>query len=628
MSPLGGAWRKAVRASRWAVGGHSSDGWHDVWSRAGRRYRDRAIVLLVIDLLLFTGLCLFTYWLRTGQYLPLPGEEYFTLLKRSFQVSGPGQISLTDMLVGPISVERVPLQMVIIALIMAALVSVPVLVAILYRFPYSLPFAAMISLVAGLPWLGITEVFACALASLRPFRMHFRFGSAMLGLVPFGLYLWMSLKSGGEPLPSSSPMEVFKLYTPWGLSIMAAVFNFAVVLSIASIVGYRPGAIAPVLAILFAVPVVLFETRVGQDELYYSVLETQYGPGSEYFKRRSVSQFIEEQPEALDLYGRIYAQMNESLENIRVQWRMNLPAVRPLKQKVEELAILTMEQDRAEVVEQTERFVADFPKSRRVPAALYLQGRALDTQVDLSQVIKDGTIAYYDDFPSPLSHETWQELAGSYKDHPLAAAACYRLAIHALRQGRPTEALERLVQAESLAKRRKERPATPSEGWFALLMPSTAEADTLGLDVQYVALLAHELRELVEANAQDPKYGAEPLSLLYRMDPHHVRYRMNLMWLDAEFPGAALHDNLQLQLVLTHPSLSMRISQLEQHLVTYAGQDSVRQAMYELGRLLEEDARFHEAIERYDALRAQYPESVWTELASQRAATLKLSLGK
>lgn len=629
MSPLGAAWRTTVRASNWAVGAGSPDRWNDVWSRAGSKYRNRAAVLLVIDLLLFTGLCMFTYWLRTGLYLPFHGQDYFTLLLRSFKISGPEQVSLADMLVGPISVERTPMQMVILAMVMAALVSVPVLVAILYRFPFALPFAAIIAFVAVLPWLGITGVLACVLASVRPFRLHFRFASALLGMIPFGIYLWMSLNSGSQALPVSSPVEQFKMYAPWALSMMAACFNLAVVLLLASLVGYRPGVISPVLALLFAAPVVLFEANVGQDELYYSVLETRYGPASpDCFKAGSIVQFIAQQPEAFEVYSRIYGPMNEPLESVRAQWRMNLPAVQPLKQKVEQVAIADLEQDRGEVIEQASQFITDFPNSRRVPAALYLQGKAMDTQLDIQQLRRDGSVSYYDDFPGQLSNAVWQALAGSSKNHPLATVARYKLAVQALRQGKTAEALELLRQVEAFAQNRRARPDAPSQGWFALLMPRPEEASTLGVDVEDVALQARQLRELVEANAGDPKYGAQPISLLFRMDPHSVQYRDNLLWLDERFPGALLHDNLQLLLVLTNPSLSVRINYLERHLSVYKGQDSIPQALYELGRLLEQDARFVEAIDRYDAVTVQFPESVWRQQAAQREAALKLSLGK
>ena len=630
MSPLATALRHTVRISRWAIGVDPAEGWTDVWSRAGRKYRTRAAVLLAVDMVLFLGLCMFTYWLRTGS-MPFHSQEYFSLLFRSFKVNGADTVSLTDMLLWPISVERTPLQVVILALVMAALVSVPVLVSILYRFPFALPFAAMISFVAVMPWLGITGIAACMLASLRPFRMGFRFGSAMLGLVPFALYLYLSTRSTGEPPPGATPLEQFKLYTPWGLSLMVACFNLAVVLSIASIVGYRPGAIAPVLAVLFAVPVVLFESKIGQDELYYSVLEANYGPASlACFKPEGLPQFIQQHAEAEQIYEtKIYQSAHESLEDVQRQWRLGQGTINQLKQKVESLALADTEQDRIDTVQHCQKFIADFPDSRRVPAALYLQGRAIDTQLDLTRLRSDGAIRFYDDFPSTISSGVWRSLAGSYPNHPLAAMAMYRMAVQAVRQNKPDEAADLLGRALALAEQRRMVHASPSEGWFAPLMPlPPAEVESLGVELEDVALAARELLELIQANGHDPRYGSAPLALLMRMDPHSTRYHDNLAWLDGHCPDSALHDNLHLLGVLTSQSVSVRIEELTQHLASFPGQDSVPQAAYELGRLLEADTRFEDAMARYESLQNGFPHSVWTELAMQRIPALKPQLRK
>jgi hypothetical protein len=633
MSPLGGLLRKTARWSRWAVGVSGSDRWTDVWSRAGRKYRTRAVVLLAVDMVLFLGLCLFTYWLRTGQFLPFHGQEWFSLLLRSFKISGPDQVSLTDMLMGPISVQRTPLQVVILGLVMAALVSVPILISILYRFPFALPFAAMIAFAAVLPWLGITAVGACALASLRPLRMGFRFGSALLGLVPFALYLWLSMRSTGGPPPGAGPLDHFKLYAPWGLSLMVACFNMAVVLSIASIVGYRPGAIAPVLAVLFSAPVVLFATQIGPDELYYSVLEATYGPASPTcFKQESLAQFIQEQPEAEEAYAKVLAVTGDPLEQVQRYWRLNLAATLPLRRKVESLAIADTEQDRMETIRQAEEFIADFPDSRRVPAALYLLGRAMDMQLDVVRLRTDGSIMFHDDFASGISSGVWRSLAGSYPTHPLATVAMQKMAIQALRQGKPQEATDLLQQAAALAEQaaaqQRARGASPSEGWFSLLMPSPSEVKLLNVDLDEVALQARQWLEFVQANRHDQRYGTVPLALLARMNPYSPQYRDNLAWLDGRYPDSVLHDNLHLLAILSRESVSVRIDELTEHLANFAGQDSIPRATYELGKLLEQDMRFEDALARYQSLRERYGGSVWTELAAQQAALLRAQLRK
>ena len=112
----------------------------DVWSRAGFKYRTRAIVLLVINILLFAGLGCFAYWLRTGVVFAPAQADYAVQFKATFSPSFESDVTLSSLLTFPISVEQVPMQIVILGLLLAALVSIPILVSILYRFPASLPF--------------------------------------------------------------------------------------------------------------------------------------------------------------------------------------------------------------------------------------------------------------------------------------------------------------------------------------------------------------------------------------------------------------------------------------------------------------------------------------------------------
>jgi len=69
------------------------------------------------------------------------------------------------------------------------------------------------------------------------------------------------------------PVDRVKFVAPWVLAIVASAAVFAVVLTVSRIVNYRPGAVTPLLAVMFALPVILFEKHVGRDELYYRLLE-------------------------------------------------------------------------------------------------------------------------------------------------------------------------------------------------------------------------------------------------------------------------------------------------------------------------------------------------------------------
>jgi len=140
----------------------------DCWSRTSPKYVRRAIVMLLLLAVLFAGLCNFTFWLRTGHYWAMTFPGYDALLRRSFNPAGTNQVTLSQFLSSPINVQVVPIHSVIVGLLFACLCSIPILVAILYRFVSSIAFAAMVVFLAAMPWLGLTVLLGCALASVRP----------------------------------------------------------------------------------------------------------------------------------------------------------------------------------------------------------------------------------------------------------------------------------------------------------------------------------------------------------------------------------------------------------------------------------------------------------------------------
>ena len=218
----------------------------DVWSRTLPKYRRRSVLLLLTNAILFGGLCCFSYWLRTGQLLAAAHRGYWRQLWHYFRPTGDEQYTLSDLLVYPIDFQEVPLQIPILGLLMAALISIPIVVAILYRFPFSLIFIGEIALIAMMPWLGITLLISCWIATSRQLRTGFRYASALLGLLPVLVYLVSATREPSSSLAVlSSPADQVKLYAPWILSIVASCVIMGIVLLWAWASNYRPGAIAP-----------------------------------------------------------------------------------------------------------------------------------------------------------------------------------------------------------------------------------------------------------------------------------------------------------------------------------------------------------------------------------------------
>jgi hypothetical protein len=217
----------------------------DVWSRTAPKYRRRAVLMLLILAVLFAGLCCFTFWLRTGFYWPWGYDGYNDLMRRSFNPTGSQQVTLSQFLTTPISVQEVPIHGVIVGVLFASLCSIPILVAILYRFPFSIIFSAMVFFLSAMPWLGLTIVLGCALASLRPFKFTFRYASALMGLIPVAVYFFTA---SWEPAGSAAKTVQNKalLYAPWVLAMLGSCLICALVLAVAKLINYRPGGVSPV----------------------------------------------------------------------------------------------------------------------------------------------------------------------------------------------------------------------------------------------------------------------------------------------------------------------------------------------------------------------------------------------
>ncbi|MFH0983445.1 MAG: tetratricopeptide repeat protein [Planctomycetota bacterium] len=604
----------------------------DVWSRSGTKYRVRAVVLLVLNLLLFGALGCFAFWLRTGHYLaPALGEYWHQLWQTC--LPGSGSRTLTSLLTFPINLEEVPLQIVIHGLLLSALVSIPILVSILYRFPYSLPFVAVVAFVAMMPWLALTLLGSCILASVKPFRFSFRYASALLGLVLVVIYIiGVSLQNLPAAAVLANPGHRVTLVAPWILAVLAACVLLALGLGLAKAVNYRPGAIAPLLATMFALPIALFEQYVGRDELYFSLLEYRYGPRSTYFQDREVQGALDrgvERPRELEKPDQPYEAL-AGLEELR--WPMQLEA--PPDQRT----LFASYQEQA--ARDCDEFIRYFPDSRYAPAVLYLKGRALDMRVDLEPLRERKKPVFYDTYPALASRQTWRRLLANAPESPFAAVASYRLAALEARGGNLDGAMDLLRQLRRFDKPGVTTlPSSPPSGLKGLLQTTPPES---GLQVPLDSVVFEGKRLLgILENNRDPLYGDDPLTgprsgatfprlgwMLF--DPQSAHYRQNLSELLARYPKCQLTDNIEVELARTLPEADARAAALKQCVEQYMQQsgaarafrDALPEAWYRLGEAYVTANQPAEARRAFERLNSEYPESIWRGKGDRRLATL------
>ncbi len=596
----------------------------DVWSRTAPRYRRRAVVLLCLTALLFAGLCVFTYWLRTGEYGPTASASYWRLMRNSINPVGLDQVTLVDFLLFPISVEQVPVHMVIMGLLLASLASIPILVGILYRFPSSVAFCAMIAFLAAMPWYAATILLGCVIASHRAFRLKFRYASAILGLLPVVIYFLSATRAPESAHALATPYR-FKLYLPWVLAVLGSCLICGVALGIARLINYRPGGIAPVLAVLFAVPVLLFHAEVGRDELEYRLLEHAYGPNSVTAFTSADLRAIEERRAE-----RLWAAARHEL--------FDAILLRGKQRRAEEAAEQLAEQ-RAAAVAACDEFMEYYPSSRYVPCVLYIKGRALDLRLNQEALEREDRIEHYGDVPSAHSRSPWESLATNFPDAPPAAVAFNRLAVFALRDGRTAEAA---AAVESLFERFGPSRATESALEVSVqpvLLTRAAPSSTLGISISLEVRRARELADLIEASRDEPPSPwnpiapdagvldgppTHPLTALASLDRHHPAHHRSLAAIAVAFPHSAVYPGVVAQLALLDPVPSRRIERLAEIERSLAGRPQRAEVLLRYADALAESARYAEAVRALERLKDDYPLSCWGTAARERLASLAL----
>ncbi len=592
----------------------------DVWSRTDPRHRRQTIMLLFVNLALFCGLCVFTHWLHVARLFDFSIESYIAPAR----VFGEQTQTLTDFILFPISVELTPVHGVVLGLLVAATVAVPILIAILYRFWSAIPFILAVLVFAHMPWMAFTLLLSCVLASVPPFRLPFRFGSALVGMLPVLAYLYLATGAPQDG-PLSSPSQSFQLTFPWVLAIIAACAMMGLVLLLARIVNYRPTAVAPVVAVMFATPVILFHARVGVDELAYRVLEAQYGPRSPRFEPA-------EDPEVT----------TDRIRNLVHRWTTDEPGVDAyradflawwdgrvdgLKQRVRQRLQTEFLRDRHAAYDACSRFISDHPKSRYVPCVLYIQARVLDTRLDerrFEQIPPRREL--YSDFPHVQSEAAWAALLSQYPDSPLALAAAIRLAQLYLRQAQPDRAQEMLEWVR--AREPRAGASVPATQPTAKLLAAVAPESTLNFEPEPYFFEAGRLAELIQENRDDPRFGNTPLVALAALDPRRAGYSEQLLLLAQEYEHGLLHDNLLVRWAAAQLDVESRAARLSECIAAFSGEDALPEALFRLADLeiqastSDDPTRRARGVSRMRELSTRFGATFWGAAAADRLAMM------
>jgi len=579
----------------------------DVWSRTDPKYRRRAVALLIVNVLLFSGLTGVAYWLRTGVVFAPAAENYWQTLADTFLPTLETKHTPTGLSLAPISIEQVPMMIPVLGLVLAALVSIPILTAMLYRFPCSLPFILAVGFVAVMPWLALVLLASCLIASVRPFRSSSRFASALMSLLPVIIYFFMASRQS-EPVVDvlANPADRIKVVAPLVMAVIGSAIVMGIVLIIARVVNYRPGAISPLLAILFLAPAAMFEYKVGRDELHYRLLEREFGPGSQYFIQEEIQSEFESSVEAEWARKRSEGVTRDAVRDLMTtRWLLALdPRLTEATSRYTERA-----------AEAAGQFVKQFPDSVYACNALYLKGRALDMRVNLNVFKHRHAIRFNDGFPSEKSRRAWELIDANAAESPTAAVALLRLAQLDAREGAIDSAIAHLEKLISRFTDYDPAAHTPrSTAFMGIILERQPPEAAIDIPVARHLFEGRRLLDLLSSN-RDPLYGDEPLAQYLRADPRDLEYPRKLSAILKRFANCQLADNIQLALAVTLEPPDERIDAVRMCARQAAGGDASAEAQFRLGETYAELKDAPAAREAFRTLIEQQPNSIWRDPA-------------
>ncbi len=374
----------------------------------GRALSWRGTIFLAVNLLVFVALNAFRHYLATGHWAD------FSIAAYRADLSTP----LGRCLQFPLPVDMYPWMIAVTAGLLAGVIFVPLMVSVMYPAPVAPLFIAVVATVGHCPGLALAIAAGCVLTAATPLRSDLPFVAILVGLIPVELYFYF-LAFAGVKLVTMKPMLQLLYAVPFFGAIALAVVASTIVLWLARHTGNRPGVVWPVLAVLLAVPVVIFYDRVGADELHYSVIVRSLGPGDSLLPEEALAAW-KHQTNNQGLSGEaLVNQLNDELDLRRNR-----------------------------MARQCEEFLARFPSSKRVAEVLWVEGQARSTQLVRHKLDgKKGLIEYSATWPLPTSATCWGRLIEQYPQSGSAAVARWRLGQLAARRGQFDEALEALTQA-------------------------------------------------------------------------------------------------------------------------------------------------------------------------------------
>jgi hypothetical protein len=554
------------------------------------------------------------------------------------------------------SIFEYPWQILVLGLLMGAMAVVPVLISQLLSFRYSLLFILEVFFFANLPGFAIGLLPSCIGAACRPLRFRSRFIAIVLCMAPQLLY-W-GFFGGARHV---QPIKWGFSFAPWLCAWLVGLAIAASVLGIGHYTRYRPGLVWTSTTVVLLIAALVFETRIGFNELDYQFYVAENDP-------ENVTEFDDHSlTEALDntitdpATKRFLAAFSYPAEPIPL--RQELKKVIEIRLSYDDwptwfiLPDTLKYQDKRQWLNAQyelfmnpprprwmptflyEEFIKSRSASKRMPIALYYKAILGEYAPDLNVLGQKELLHFYSDYPHERSAGLWYRLYRSFDQSPESLEARWRIAKHWAALGRFTEADELLAEARTKVADRLKRAAQEQPLADTLFSPFRPPPDSVMTESKLADLLRRidQTLTLISRQNQTGESGGQArLAEFVMLNPHSQDYAWRLNKLLQQVSDTdPLRDNILLAQTTLIADEQLRAEQLTQLHEKFQRTDGGMQALYELGLL--KSRQWSQQDEANVELKKQllgqtrailtsfislYPDSIYAEQAKKNLAGL------
>jgi len=496
---------------------------------------------------------------------------------------------LGHLVVSGINIFEYPWQILVLGLLMGILAVVPTLVSQLMSFRYSLPFIAVVLILANLPGFALCLLISCFATACRPLRFRSRFIALVLCTAP-QLFYWGYFGS----LRGVEPIQWGFSFAPWLSAWLIGLAIAGAVLGIGHFTRYRPGLVWVATGLVLGLAWLIFETKIGFAELDYQLYVAENNPEqvSEY-RDHSITEALDQtlNNTAVRKYLRDFFYPNESIL-LRAELKHDIQKQLRLDRWPSWFIVppeLKYQDKRQWLFNQYDRFIKHRPQSRRMPVAMYYKALLSEYDPDLRLIVQKEQLHFYNDYPHDRAREIWYRLYKEFGHSPESLEARWRIAKHWSAQGKFAQADTLLAEAQTQLRKqirslRENRAA--ARGLFDVFHPPARTAMT-ELKLSKLQVKLTHLRSLISLeNRTDEPASAGRLAGFVMLNPHSLDYEQQLdELLEQMEPEDPLRDNVllaQAKLIADSRRQSEKLRQLHKQ---FQKTDGGMQALYELARL-------------------------------------------